>query len=649
MTNLKLTYIKYLLSVCLVATTWGVQAQNTTDSSTAAGIKDVPLYYHSGQAQAYRIRNYKPYYINEVASNDTIVLTLPFRDDFAYTGPLPDTSLWVDRGGVLINDRFAVQQPTIGAALFDGINERGEPYRAGDDEVGYADSLISHTIDMSAVTINDPAVMSFYWQPGSAIPQAVPNSGDSLILKFMRPDSTWQTVWSQNGNIALDFYREAFFVADSFYHDRFRFMFLNYGRLSGSFDVWTIDYVYIATNRFILPDNQTDLEDKVIVEKPGSILKRYSSMPKGQFQVGINEYLADSMYAVIGNLSNSLQPANMRFIAFADSAQSLGPDTLMNVSGSDDIEGTLNSLRPFPQERRRLISVATDSINKDTLIKYAENPFKMDYYFAYELTTGFDQGRQNDTARGQTIIDDYYAYDDGTAEKIRKFPDSQLAYEFKLSKPDTLTGIDINLPLTLKRNQGEPFKIMIWKSLGDGVSTADTLLYSGNAAVVHTDGNKFHYYITNRQVIIEDFVFYVGMDFTKEVGIGCDINYKAPGYTFINKGSGWLPVVSDSNALMIRPVFDKKNARTGLFSVKTERVHINVYPNPVASGQPVQLEAEARRVRLINLAGQIIWQQDLPVSLSRHTLSFPALKPGLYLLETTTKEHLKAFNKLIIR
>ena len=57
-------------------------------------------------------------------------LTLPFFDDFSQTkGANPNTKLWIN-GGVNINNTFALNQPTVNIATFDGKNSAGLPYDA---------------------------------------------------------------------------------------------------------------------------------------------------------------------------------------------------------------------------------------------------------------------------------------------------------------------------------------------------------------------------------------------------------------------------------------------------------------------------------------------------------------------------------------
>src|SRR6056297_1603828 len=54
-------------------------------------------------------------------------LSLPFLDDFSVLSILPDPGRWIDQK-VYVNDNYAVNQPTIGVATLDAIDENGDLY-----------------------------------------------------------------------------------------------------------------------------------------------------------------------------------------------------------------------------------------------------------------------------------------------------------------------------------------------------------------------------------------------------------------------------------------------------------------------------------------------------------------------------------------
>ena len=59
--------------------------------------------------------------------SDSIVLSLPFLDDFSHGGPYPDTNFWIDNAAY-INNTYPICPPTLGVATLDGVNNEGQPY-----------------------------------------------------------------------------------------------------------------------------------------------------------------------------------------------------------------------------------------------------------------------------------------------------------------------------------------------------------------------------------------------------------------------------------------------------------------------------------------------------------------------------------------
>ena len=82
------------------------------------------------------------------------ILTLPFIDDFSYSGSYPDNNLWSSSSSIFINSTYAVNPPTIGVATFDGLNFNRKPYSLDLTSAmsGSADTLLSREIDLSTTS-----------------------------------------------------------------------------------------------------------------------------------------------------------------------------------------------------------------------------------------------------------------------------------------------------------------------------------------------------------------------------------------------------------------------------------------------------------------------------------------------------------------
>lgn len=71
-------------------------------------------------------------------------------------------------------------------AVFDAIDENDSVYQQGNGQLGFADTLESHFIDLTQFALNDSVYLRFYYR---AMPNATP--GDSLVLEWKDSNGTW--------------------------------------------------------------------------------------------------------------------------------------------------------------------------------------------------------------------------------------------------------------------------------------------------------------------------------------------------------------------------------------------------------------------------------------------------------------------------
>jgi len=79
------------------------------------------------------------------------LLSLPFYDDFASDYSRPNSKLWSD-SFVYINNSFTNNQPSVGVASFDALNEKAEIYSSSSVNSVDADLLTSKPIDLKNYT-----------------------------------------------------------------------------------------------------------------------------------------------------------------------------------------------------------------------------------------------------------------------------------------------------------------------------------------------------------------------------------------------------------------------------------------------------------------------------------------------------------------
>src|SRR5690349_16824209 len=216
------------------------------------------------------------------------VLNLPFWDDFSKgTSSIPSSDNWASGQSVWVNNSMGINPPSISVATFDGVDSLGRPYSVTDVLAkGFADKLESHPIDLTLVPLADrnSVFISFYYQLKGL--GELPDAGDKLILEFKKKDTHWEEVWSaeNDGLIPTDtFTQVTVAIADTtFYHQAFQFRFKNFARLSGPYDTWHLDYIYVNKGRTA---TDTSYPDRTIVTPLTSIFKTYRAIPITHFFV----------------------------------------------------------------------------------------------------------------------------------------------------------------------------------------------------------------------------------------------------------------------------------------------------------------------------------------------------------------------------
>src|SRR5690606_9991301 len=140
----------------------------------------------------------------------------------------------------------------------------------------YTDTLTSRPINLSAKAVKDSVYLSFYWLAKGLGER--PDSVDFLKLDALDRSGNWVEVWKQQGDVLDEQYRQVFIklTNQAFFHAGFQFRFSAYGRNTGMYDMWHIDYVYLNANRNV---NDKYTLDLTVRNPPTSFLKGYSAMP----------------------------------------------------------------------------------------------------------------------------------------------------------------------------------------------------------------------------------------------------------------------------------------------------------------------------------------------------------------------------------
>ena len=508
-------------------------------------------------------------------SQDTI--TLPFIEDFSsYTGN-PDTLKFSDEGGVYVNNQFGKNPKSRNVATFDGLDEFGIPY----DQIpvggnpnfprnGEADYLLSLPINLDGLTKDDSTIFSFWWQKGgiSSLLQPELDEGDSLKLYFLDKDSIWNYVWplgdSKDTVITTPegsgFQPDSVWLDSNYLHGGFRFMFKSNGTLTSNYDIWNINHIILDSHR-----TNKYSQDFAFGSSSTSILKNYYSMPYNQFRVGIESELADTIRTDV----HSVYGVSM----IVKDSTILVKEDLTDMT----LDSTVTNVDPGIAGAYILTS------GQDQTVEYYPNKTQIAGFLntidtgeeAYLLRTDIsgyfpDLIDTNNTMSQTTIIDNYYAYDDGTAELgfgIRET--GSIAVGFDLKEADQLRFLDLCFVRNGVDVENSTITLRVWRSLAgiDGATETETAVLTQVSLLFNDyELNKYYTFEFSTPVDLEPGRFYVGWDqinLTDRLLIGEDLSRNSFENVYQNIGGvwnqDWRPG-TEEGSVMVRPYFGEKKS-----------------------------------------------------------------------------------------
>lgn len=557
-------------------------------------------------------------------------LRLPFFDDFSTTASRPgidrpSAARWQPGSGVYLNNTLAINQPSAGVASFDGLAANGRPYVLNNQLAqGYTDTLASLPIDLSGLALSDSIYLSFYWQ-SRGLGEA-PDLGDSLTVQFLDRTGTWRSVWRVEGGAPSNNFTMAYVKVDqtAFLHAGFAFRFRSYGRLSGPFDTWSVDYVYLNKSR-----RNTDrfVRDVTMRQPLSSFFKRYTAMPLPQYLANPAGETADSVTSDINNLNNNFNFTTFGFrVRDEVSGRLLQNDPQTGAVLIPALSSQRKSARPLP-----VSSVGTST--------------SLSLRYTFDLLTTDDQNpsipgvnlRQNDTLSGQATLADYYAYDDGTWEYAAQVgPRERWAVQFILNKADVVSGVRACI-VPLRTNQaGQPFSIIIYANSNGRPGTA---LYQQTFSTRYPDTrNGFVDFTFSKGVAVTD-TFYVGYQQISSADttifrLGFDKNSPFGRQLFYNGGATWernlsSPALALSGAFLIRPVMGGQTDSKPTAAEPEQRQELDAYPNPTSG--PIRWDnPRIRQIDVLTLSGQLRYR--IEPARGQQSADLGDLPDGLYLL-----------------
>lgn len=559
-------------------------------------------------------------------------LVLPFWDDFSTSTNFPDTSLWLGSQNVSISAGVGVNPPSFNVATFDGADANGNVYSSDPNKVGLADSLLSKPIDLSNIIslFQNNVYISFFWQlEGKG---EIPDPEDSIRLQFKDVSGSWQTVWSMTGgnpDISSLFQQEFVKIDPLIYFSaNFQFKFESFSRLSGIFDTWQLDYILVNVGR---DPNVSSHPDRALTSYPTSLFGNFTALPASQFFSPLFPSGDILSAAAVGyfNLENQPQPINFSAIV-RDTIAGVAVDTLnLNqfVQPVKPLERAEFNSDPF--EINKLLATEKSALALKFYID-AEDTLLIDNIIGIDttFTERFDL-KSNDTITTYFHVDDYFAYDDGTAEFGAGINQNggQLAYLFELFEEDTLTGIDIYFPNIGANFAGTPIELRVWKDL-DG--SEDALLVQQPFSVKQGIGiNELQTYQIEPAVVLNG-AFYIGyrQSTDQRLTIGLDKNTDTGQQIFFNVSGGWTQNTDVSGSLMMRPRFANGAVITGIKKNQQLNSQFKIFPNP--SPGKYQISGEFDSLVVFDMAGRIINARVQKQDRNNASLDVSHLPNGIY-------------------
>lgn len=546
-------------------------------------------------------------------------LELPFWDDFSSAGIDPDR--WIS-DGASHSFTVGISAPTLGVAMLDGTDESGRPYAREDLQQGEADELISLPINLSNIqaTEANTVFLSFYWQAGGKA--EMPDENDRLTLQFLSPTGDWIEVWSQNGgdNQVNNIFRPVSVqVRPEFFHGQFQFRFRNRGRLSGPFDSWLLDYVFLNKKRSA---NNLIVEDRALTQANQRPLGKFGAVPLSELP------LLPEIWQRTGNEFNNL---NNRFRAMEFSIE---------LQNNGQLVKRINTNTPFNPvplalERRSFVSNEFGSIpspSTETDLELVTYLSSGDDFF-FELVQGdtlfFPQVdfRKNDTVRTVIPIRDFYAYDNGNVDYSAGINQrgGMLVNRYEAKGQVFLKGISINF--TNPSQVGRGLDLMVWKNLDSAPIHVQEIFIPAKETL-----ESFAYFEIEKNVPIQG-EFYIGFaQFTNDfIFVGLDKSYDNGQEVFFNVSGSWQQNQEVSGSLMIRPHL----SQTGIQAENKEEIfEVKVFPNPVTDR--LFVEGTIESVQVFDSFGREI---NLPQErlVEGHQLDFTGQRKGIYLINIRKK------------
>lgn len=461
---------------------------------------------------------------------------------------------------------------------------------------------------------------------------------DSLYVPcdtVLMSKTNWINVWNAKGETLDTFLinNNAYFkmvmipITDTaWYKPNFQFRFYNYGSLAtilswkSNTDHWHIDKVYLNSGR-----TMNDIYTKEIrfVQPAGSLLKSFTSMPLYHYPMELRE----SVTSYVTNNDSISHLVNYFYFVKDNNGNQVQGFT----------EGFSGILPPY------------SSLDYEDYTPFAEAPIVQVYeppdvdeaiYTVVHTAKDSLNPLIGDTIYYQQVFSNYFAYDDGTAERSygASSDNTRIAVQFTSYETDTLRAVQIYFNQVQGITNPDFFHIGVWN---DNNGKPGKLIHETDGLKWEFDKiNQFNTFIFPDTVIIrfgkENYFISVAQTTYNNLNIGFDRNTNTRSKTFYSTGGPWIDSPFDGT-LMIRPVLGKALTEPTPV-VKTQPVNLKIYPNPPGPEGTITLMLPSSvsdpkywkylTTRIYDLSGRLIFSAPYA-----EQLNILSLDPGFYIID----------------
>lgn len=554
--------------------------------------------------------------ITKVKKKTTASVSLPFFDDFSYDSHVPDTALWED-ANVYVNQTYGAAPPTLGVATFDGLNKDGLAYNLASIVVDSADALTSRDIDLSGTI--DSVYLSFFWQAGGLGDQPDVINSDSLNLRFYNPQTEqWIHIWSISGVDSTGFKQEMIPIVESGYlRDGFKFRFTSFGASAGAFDTWNIDYIRLSDQRRF---NDTIFTDPAFTRPHPSLLKSFESVPWFHYNTIASFENKTTLFLYYQRNLGFGQTLNLNLCV--SDISSGGTSLTSNASGDATKDNGHNNY---------VETIYDCAIGSFALPNPPIDEFEITSLQTYTGTSSADKG-PNDTVVRRQVFKNYYALDDGSAERSFQVRDNRGGFtiaKYNVAQKDSLRGLYLYfLPSEFDAEQNQ-FSIVIYENDNN---LPGQLIYETDSLYTprYTSTNFFLPYQLDKAVELNGPAF-IGIRQVSNLRlpIGFDMNSERREKIYY----GTLANLRESffrGNLMMRPYLRYQPRDLAVAEIEPQSLELSVFPNPANSSIYIESSEDFDNLHfsISSISGQLMQSGKL----TSEIVLANTIKSGLYLL-----------------